>query len=426
MTSKRCIALVLSAAPTMVLPFGLHSPLAQAAHPQYVWTDLGDLPGGEDRSHAYGINDFGQVIGGSRMRPNENYTLEHPFLWTPTTPNGMAGAMVDLGIPTATFGSGQATSINDRGQVTFRVWGANEGGAALWTPTVPNAATGSMIVLPSPPGPYQTHTASSLNNVGQVVGTHFMNTAPEAFVWSPDTPNGSAGTSSALTPGAPSRATDVNAIGQVVGNFNGVEDRRGFLFTPAAPNAPGGSVTYLDVPDGYDVVRPMAINDSGHITGWVIDFDFGERPFVWTPATPNGGAGQMTILDDVDSQSRATANDINSAGVIVGEFSSSIPSSHSAFIWNASDGAQALSALLETPLPAGWELMDAVAINDRGQIAAQGILIDPDYGTRPIYHAFLLTPAVPEPGVAAGILIACVTAVCRRPGVRGTISDTND
>jgi len=59
---------------------------AFAQAPRYVATDLGDLPGGSDYSQAYGLNNAGQVVGGSRTTSPYGFSsgIEHPFLWTPT------------------------------------------------------------------------------------------------------------------------------------------------------------------------------------------------------------------------------------------------------------------------------------------------------------------------------------------------------
>src|SRR5262245_33034613 len=53
-------------------------------------TDLGTLGGTE--SSAWGINGLGQVTGWSYTADNGP---PRAFLWTPTTPNGASGTMID-------------------------------------------------------------------------------------------------------------------------------------------------------------------------------------------------------------------------------------------------------------------------------------------------------------------------------------------
>lgn len=60
--------------------------------------DLGDLPGGDDLSIGYGVNDYGHVVGSSQVKPGSGDSqsatqpalLHHAFLWT------QESGMVDL------------------------------------------------------------------------------------------------------------------------------------------------------------------------------------------------------------------------------------------------------------------------------------------------------------------------------------------
>lgn len=115
---------------------------------------LADLPGGSDFSQAVDINSQGQVVGRSNVA-----TGYHAFLWTPATPNGAIGSMVDLNsLVEPSSGAGwtleTAQSINDLGQIagygTFDPDG--RGGAAavergfLLTP-VPEPSTNVIILF---------------------------------------------------------------------------------------------------------------------------------------------------------------------------------------------------------------------------------------------------------------------------------------
>jgi probable HAF family extracellular repeat protein len=91
--------------------------------------DLGSLGGGN--TEPYAINAMGQIVGVTG-------TVETPFLWTPTTPNGTTGTMVNLNalIGSTTFTLQEATGINDRGQIVgYGTDNKGKGHALLLTST---------------------------------------------------------------------------------------------------------------------------------------------------------------------------------------------------------------------------------------------------------------------------------------------------
>ncbi|SPF52310.1 hypothetical protein SBA4_50013 [Candidatus Sulfopaludibacter sp. SbA4] len=177
-----------------------------------------DLPGSE----AGTINNFGQVIGplGGSCYPVDFgvQTCFYPgtFLWTPSSPNATSGTII---YPNA-WG---ATTINDSGQSI---------GTQLFTPSVPNGSTGSLTTIDGLPmdgplgGVYPSPYLLAINNTGTVAGKStvcFPNPcAYHGFLWTPFTPNGTAGSTAeipiplgfvALVPSA------LNASGQVVGQM---------------------------------------------------------------------------------------------------------------------------------------------------------------------------------------------------------------
>src|SRR5262245_48662736 len=154
-----------------------NSALAQT----YSITDLGPLGG--FHSSAYGINNFGQVVGASLT--GNSYRLQsctthcdywppdtqpkceqttvseqHAFLWTPTVPNGTNGILTDLGALGGPDSDGRA--INDPGQIVglaadaTKLMGRDCNEACcftyeyysnhvfLWSPSTPNSQSGSM------------------------------------------------------------------------------------------------------------------------------------------------------------------------------------------------------------------------------------------------------------------------------------------
>ena len=71
----------------------------------YTLTDLGDLPGGENASAAFAINNMGQIVGRS-----EAASGRRAFLW-------QSGVMTDLGVLTPGDEYSIAYDINDAGDV---------------------------------------------------------------------------------------------------------------------------------------------------------------------------------------------------------------------------------------------------------------------------------------------------------------------
>jgi probable HAF family extracellular repeat protein len=137
---------------------------ARAAPPKYSVTDLGTLGG--TASNASGINASGQVTGTS------DTTAElfdyHAFLWTPTTPNGTEGTIIDLGTLGGTYSEGKA--INASGQVAGLSFmpGDSATGAFIWTPTTPNGTSGTLSDSSALGG--SSSEAQGINDRGQVTG----------------------------------------------------------------------------------------------------------------------------------------------------------------------------------------------------------------------------------------------------------------
>ena len=139
------------------------------------WTSLGSLPGGSF-SNALGLNNDGQVVG---QTMNNNSTFEEGYLWSPSSPNGVIGSMIDLGsFDKSGAGFSSAAAINGHGSVTG--WAENadrSGGAAhafVWAPSAPNATTGTMVDLGTLAiNPYAGNSQSqglAINSSGVVVG----------------------------------------------------------------------------------------------------------------------------------------------------------------------------------------------------------------------------------------------------------------
>jgi probable HAF family extracellular repeat protein len=337
---------------------------------------------------AQGINSYGQVVG-------ENASAA--FLWTPTSPNGTTGSMVNLGTLPG-WSSSIAYATNTPGQVvgeSFRI-GPNpipplnnviEHRAFLWTPAAPNSTTGSMVDLGDLPGGADYSRAYGINSMGQVVGES-DDDAPGAFVaflWTPGKPNGTSGSMISLGDLSPSidfsRARGINSMGQVVGAAavgTAPVALHAFLWTPTAPNGTTGTMVDLgELPGGTNESLASAINSQGQVVG-TSNAATGHHAFLWTPTTPNAATGVMFDLND----------------------------------------------LLDPTSGAGWTLTFARGINDFGQIAGEGIF-DPDGpGGDPPFdrRAFLLTPIVPEPSTTILIAMVLFMWTVKQRGRLGAVS----
>jgi probable HAF family extracellular repeat protein len=137
--------------------------------------DLGTLGG--TTSSAGGIDDAGEVTGGSRLNGD---TVTHAFVW-------QSGVMTDLGTLGGTFSGGAA--INATGQV------AGVSGipkypyqhAFCWTPNSPNGTTGTMADLGAlnlgVARLVKQADALGINDSGYVVGWSGTGTFNHAFYW---------------------------------------------------------------------------------------------------------------------------------------------------------------------------------------------------------------------------------------------------
>ena len=140
--------------------------------------DLGGLPGGLDSTLALGINDFGQVVGTS-----DTNLGSHAFLWTPTTPNGTSGSMIDLGTLPGATGDSQAIAINAAGAAVGYSVTANGGQhAVLWGQDGTGGNT--LLDLGRLEGGNDLSAAYGINATNEVVGYSNSAGSDHAFYWS--------------------------------------------------------------------------------------------------------------------------------------------------------------------------------------------------------------------------------------------------
>ncbi len=290
--------------------------------------------------------------------------------------------VVDLG----THEGRDWVNVNDRGELTGEL-GSPFSQAAVRRPN------GSIVTFPAF-APYNRSTATATNNLGATVGFSAFQTmfGATGAVWD------SGGTTIL---GDLMLPLDVNDAGQVVGVRAGAAGAPSFLWQAGASrDLRFGSATF---------VRADAVNERGQVAGRGQDL-FGIWPLFW-----EAGATEALRLGRHVSSSGNTANDINDDGVVVGrlQFGSSLVATkwvggvlqhlptlsgvdgrsgfanainnrnqivgmteelvpgdlgQVAALWTE-DGVVDLNSVAD--VPPGFVLIEAIDINDRGQIIAE-------------------------------------------------------
>jgi probable HAF family extracellular repeat protein len=296
-----------------------------------VKTDLGTLGGPNSWMNWGAINDHGQVVGMAETSvpdPNDENICQfatglqcRPFLWQS---NNMSA------LPTLGGNNGQASHINNRGQVA----GTAE------TPDLDSGCPASAPHLISLPVLWEGGKVQPLPTVGG---------DPDGF------------------------AMDINDEGQAVG-FSGI--CAGAIHGVLWQNG-----TAVPLPDLGTGAIAESVNDLGQIAGIIGSAD-GTTEFgaLWEN-------GVLTNLGTLPGDFAAIATGINNRGQVVGStLDSGFNWSHT-FIWQ--DGVM---TDLNTLFPASSNLFALMAnkINQRGQISGMAIVLSgPNAGN---IHAFLATP----------------------------------
>ncbi len=363
----------------LVLPgsYGLPQPDPLIIH-AFQWkdgtlTDLGALPGVNSSCVSH-ISGDGWIAGQSEtdaIDPITGWPEAQAVLWK-------NGQVVNLG----TLGGNESFSIavNNRGQVvglaenatpdSFGLGFGQQARAFLWE-------RGLMRDLGTLGGP--DAFAIDINDRGQILGVSFINSIPDpttgvptldGFLWENgkmiDIPDPLGGTQ--ISP------YYLSERGQVIGNANLAGDnfeqaRHPFLWKEG---------TFTDLGTfGGTIGDAIKINDAGQIVGDASFADTTYHAALWQ----NGSISDLgTIGDDLCS----LALDINSRGQAVGWSGVCDESAPRPFLWDKSAGMVDLNTLISPD--SGIYVFWTSNINDRGEIAAAGVLPNGDI------HAVLLIP----------------------------------
>ena len=371
---------------TLTIIVGLRLATSQpaAAATLYSVTNLGTLGG--DESSASGINDLGQVVGNSRTA---SYDF-HPFRTAPSSP--INPTTDDIG---SFFNSDftTATGINNLGQVTgYESSEKAVGPAAFRTaPNSPiNAATDDLGSLNG-----SVTLANGINNLGQVVGESFNGNRLQAFRTAPESPINPTTDDIGTLGSNYSSANGINDLGQVVGSLGTAHSQTHAFRT--APESPINPKTDDIGTLGGDYSTANGINNLGQVVGNSTTAHSQTHAFRTAPESPINPK-----TDDIGTLGGdySTATGINNLGQIVG-YSTTAENVNHAFIYNDNKLFD-LNNLLSPGT--SFIITSANAINQRGQIAADGFSSNEAFPTK---SALLLTPfstPVPEPSSALGTL----------------------
>jgi len=331
----------------------LANPAAAAA--SYTLTDLGFLGG-----TLQDINNNGDIIGATY----DSNGRASSYLYS-------GGVKTSLG--TLGGNNTQAYQINDQGQITGYSYNAS---GVRRTFLYSNGAMTDISV-----GANAVSNPGGINNKGQVVFSEGGTT----YVYDH-------GVTTSL--GAIGMATGINNNGAVIGS---TANNHGFLYSNGNTTDIGLLPSSAD-PFGWwsetgISATPMAINNSGVVVGTagisrVTAFgSYGyERPFIYQ----NGVLADLGGLAPDYLYTSTNARDINSEGQIVGSSYANEYPEH-AFVYENGTMLDLNSLIAPN---SGWKLVQATAINDKGQIIGYGT-----YNNISGNRAFLLNP-VPIPASA--------------------------
>jgi probable HAF family extracellular repeat protein len=295
---------------------------------------LGTL--GYDYSIAQSINDQGQVVG-YRFDGSENNGTA--FFWS------LGEGISNISTP---YAMGRATSINNQGEVTGFSYAAE---TTDYRGFVWSKSSGATDIGLQPNSINGDNFPNCINNNGEIVGDSY---GTGGFLWTK-------GSGYMVMPGSNTEATSINDSGTVVGSTTSFSLRHAYAWSEEDGMIDLGT---LGGPINGQISRAHAINNNGWVVGestWDSSQETRVHAFLWTESN---GMTDLTPLHAGESHASA----VNDLGQVVGSLSSNGPSH--AFVWTEQNGIIDLNTLL--PINSGWELMDALDINVKGQVVGSG------------------------------------------------------
>lgn len=276
---------------------------------------------------------------------------------------------------------------------TGRVYGTSNGQLFLWTggtmqPMPPGGYGSAYGTAPSPAPDYKA-VPTAANGFGQAAGYALKNGArTHAYRWTNDVP----GDLNGQIPNA------IESFGQAINESGDVAGYARLDRIQAAVWRADGTAAVLGGPGTGIESFGLGISEAGSVAGFFRKGGINtELPVVWDAA---GVATELGRLSGFDG--RAIVNDVNDFGRAVGL--SGDPSNFTATRATMWQGTMPVDLNTVIAPGSGLTLLEAVGVNDVGQIT--GNAIDSAGNIR----AFLLDPAVPEPGSAATMVAAAAGA----------------
>jgi len=328
---------------------------------RYTVNDLGSLGGG-DESVALAINARGDVVGITTV-PNSDFY--HAYIYS-------GGQMHEITPPGADFS--ETNSINNRGEVVGYYSVSINGNPDDFINHAFLSSSGKIQELIS-----TFSFASDISNRGDITGSFLISSQSPQDVWHAFLYTRGQLIDLETLGGDFSEGYGINDRGQVVGysSIAGNSAQHAFLYS-------GGQMQDLGTLGGLSVA--LRINENGQIVGYsvvnvVLPPPVGSinvsRAFLYS-------GGRMIDLGALPGSIQSTANGINNKAEVVGLSYAMYPDGplDRGFLYSGGTMLDINSLLVPG---SGWIVLNAWAINDAGQIAAQGT-------RNGIYHGLLLNP----------------------------------